>query len=62
MADRLLQELGYEPLYDAKCALDFMDQTGMQAKENFFETRVTSYCKAGVVDQGKREFKLDDDF
>ena len=62
VADHLLHELGYEPLYGAKCTLEFMEQISMQAKANFFETREVSYAKAGVASSEKREFKLDDDF
>lgn len=62
VTDRLVRQLGYKPIYGAKCALDFMEQCGIDAKENFFETRITSYAKAGVASGEKREFKLDDDF
>lgn len=62
VADHLAEALGFDRIYGATCALDYMEQCGVAAKENFFETRVTSYSKAGVSSGGRREFKLDDDF
>ncbi|KAK9827143.1 hypothetical protein WJX74_008075 [Apatococcus lobatus] len=62
VADHLLQALGCEPLYGAKCGLDFMEQLSLQNKANYFELRETSYAKAGVANREKREFKLEEDF
>ena len=64
IADRLLVQLGYEPLYKInKCPLDFMERISITNKSNFFEVRVSEYSKANVG--GKVEeinFDFDTDF
>jgi len=72
VADRLLRELGYAPLYGATNPFDWMDLISMQGKTNFFERRVGEYQKAGVMasERGadsagagaERTFTLDADF
>ena len=72
VADRLLRELGYAPLYGATSPFDWMDLISMQGKTNFFERRVGEYQKAGVMasERGadsagagaERTFTLDADF
>jgi len=71
VADRLLRELGCEPLYHASNPFDWMDLIAIQGKTNFFERRVGEYQKAGVMagshhhpgaEGAQRIFSLDADF
>lgn len=63
VADRLLKELGNDPVYNASNPFDFMDMISIQGKTNFFEKRVGEYQKAGVL-AGKENqtFSLEEDF
>ncbi|SNT20086.1 ribonucleoside-diphosphate reductase beta chain [Ekhidna lutea] len=65
VADRLLNELGCEKVYNSTNPFDFMEMISLQGKTNFFEKRVGEYQKAGVMDgdnSGKSKFSLDEDF
>ncbi|MBY0245933.1 MAG: ribonucleoside-diphosphate reductase small subunit [Sphingobacteriaceae bacterium] len=65
VADRWLQELGYDKIYNATCPFDFMELISLQGKTNFFEKRVGDYQKSGVltsVEDKVQAFSLDDDF
>jgi ribonucleoside-diphosphate reductase beta chain len=64
VADRLLQELGNEKIYNATNPFDFMDMISIQGKTNFFEKRVGEYQKAGVLagKDNNHGFSLDEDF
>ena len=63
VADRLLQELGNDKVFNVSNPFDFMDMISIQGKTNFFEKRVGEYQKAGVLDNsGKQNFTLDEDF
>jgi ribonucleotide reductase beta subunit family protein with ferritin-like domain len=60
VADRLLLQLGYPKAYSATNPFDFMEQIGLQGKDNFFEKRVSTYAKANVGSSAKeQEFDLD---
>lgn len=48
VADRLLDALGHEKVYNTKNPFDFMEMISLQGKTNFFEKRVGEYQKAGV--------------
>lgn len=63
VADRLLKELGNDPVYNVSNPFDFMDMISIQGKTNFFEKRVGEYQKAGVL-AGKENqtFSLEEDF
>jgi ribonucleoside-diphosphate reductase beta chain len=63
VADRLLQELGNDKVYNVSNPFDFMDMISIQGKTNFFEKRVGEYQKAGVL-AGKenQSFSLDEEF
>jgi ribonucleoside-diphosphate reductase beta chain len=63
VADRLLQELGNEKVYNTTNPFDFMEMISLQGKSNFFEKRVGEYQKAGVL-AGKENqtFSLNEDF
>ena len=49
VADRLLKDLGYQPLYGSKNTFDWMDMISLEGKTNFFEKRVGEYQKSGVM-------------
>jgi ribonucleotide reductase beta subunit family protein with ferritin-like domain len=61
VADRLVKQLNYEPIYKVSNPFQFMDTIGMESKSNFFENRVSQYQKANII-SGTSEFKLMDDF
>ena len=42
-ADRLLEKLGYNKIYNEECPFSFMDTMSLDGKSNFFEQRVTDY-------------------
>lgn len=64
VADRWLQELGYDKLYNAANPFDFMEMISLQGKTNFFEKRVGDYQKSGVLnsDAKSQAFSMDEDF
>jgi ribonucleoside-diphosphate reductase beta chain len=63
VADRLLQQLGYEKRWNTPNPFDFMERISLESKDNFFEKRVTTYAKASVgKDMSKMVFATDDDF
>eukprot|EP00915_Cephaloidophora_sp_WS-2016_P006522 GHVH01008804.1.p1 GENE.GHVH01008804.1~~GHVH01008804.1.p1 ORF type:complete len:352 (+),score=60.43 GHVH01008804.1:67-1122(+) len=62
-ADRLLNALGYEKVFNTKNPFDWMDLISVQGKTNFFEKRVGDYQKAGVMaDRSQQVFETDTDF
>ena len=65
VADRLLNELIGQKIYNSTNPFDFMEMISLQGKTNFFEKRVGDYQKAGVMkgqDDSKPKFSLDEDF
>ena len=66
VADRLLLQLGYDPIWNAKNPFDFMETICLGGKTNFFERRVGEYAKAGVLtsrmDDSSNYFGTDEDF
>ena len=63
VADRLLNELGCEKVFNSSNPFDFMDMISIQGKTNFFEKRVGEYQKAGVGGTGAdHTFSIDEDF
>lgn len=70
VADRLIKDLGYRPLYGTKNPFEWMDMISLEGKTNFFEKRVGEYQKSGVMaslsgkegSQPSSEFNLDTDF
>ena len=68
VADRLLTSLGCSKIYNTKCPFDFMINIALENKGNFFEGRVGSYQKSGVMDSTKengnssKSFTMDADF
>ncbi|KAL7445488.1 hypothetical protein ACHAXM_011773 [Skeletonema potamos] len=55
VADRMLTDLGYQPLYGSKNPFDWMDMISLEGKTNFFEKRVGEYQKSGVMTNLERE-------
>ena len=66
VADRLLLQLGYDPIWNSKNPFDFMETISLGGKTNFFERRVGEYAKAGMLmskmDDSSNYFGTDDDF
>lgn len=67
VADHLLITLGHPKLYNDTNPFDFMEGISLESKENFFEMRVTSYQRAGVMASTTDEatnftFTTDEDF
>lgn len=63
VADRLLQALGLQKIYNATNPFDFMELISLQGKTNFFEKRVGEYQKAGVMSgSAAQAFSLTEDF
>ena len=65
VADRLLQQLGYEKKWNTKNPFHFMELISMDGKTNFFERRVAEYSSASVGKEKtdeKDDFDLDNDF
>lgn len=59
VADRLIQQLGYDPYYNESNPFDFMTLNSLDGKTNFFEKRVTEYS---VANSDTSQFTLDEDF
>ena len=62
VADRLVQMLGYNKIYNSTNPFEFMEGISIDSKENFFETRTTSYSKSSVINQGIQALTFTDDF
>ena len=62
VADRWLVMLGYNKLYNSENPFGFMEMISVNTKENFFETRVSQYQKAGIgQSEVDRTIAFDDD-
>jgi len=66
-ADRLLDALGYEKIWNVVNPFEWMEMISLQGKTNFFEKRVGEYQKSGVMGSleeggGGGGFCLDADF
>ncbi|KAF6148488.1 hypothetical protein GIB67_038843 [Kingdonia uniflora] len=68
VADRLLNALGFDKMYNVQNPFDWMELISLQGKTNFFEKRVGEYQKASVMSSlngnggGNHVFNLDEDF
>lgn len=60
-ADRLLKDVGYDPIWNAKNPFDFMTLISVPVKTNFFENLPAEYNKSGVHQESK-ELVLSEDF
>ena len=54
-ADRLLNQLGYEKIWNTKNPFDFMESISMEGKTNFFEFRPTQYQNSNVLNEGNQD-------
>lgn len=61
-SDRLVQQLGYDKIYDAKNPFPFMERIGLSNKTNFFEHYVSDYSKANVGKTDAYVFATDEEF
>ena len=59
IADRLLQQLGYDKVFDAKNPFAFMEMISVEGKSNFFEKRVSEYSLS--MNAGPRDFSFTGD-
>lgn len=62
VTDRLLVDLGCSKVYNSENPFDFMVNISLQGKANFFESRVSAYQKAGVMNSSENAFNLDVEF
>lgn len=63
VADRLIVQLGYEKIYKTKNPFGWMDSISVESKSNFFETRVSQYQKASVLNETSAgDFTIVEDF
>lgn len=58
VANRLLKQLGYPTIWNAKNPFDFMENISLDGKTNFFEKRVGDYAKFS----NEGEITFDEDF
>jgi len=63
VADQLLDQLGYDKLYNNTNPFDFMESISVEGKTNFFEHRPTQYQKASVFNKSRDKlWELSEDF
>lgn len=66
VADRLLDALGHDKIYNTTNPFEWMEMISLQGKTNFFEKRVGEYQKANVMSNHDGNdsfaFSLDDEF
>ena len=63
VADRLLLQLGYSKMYGSENPFDFMENTCLDGKSNFFEKRVSEYqLSSGASSAETRTFEMLNDF
>jgi ribonucleotide reductase beta subunit family protein with ferritin-like domain len=62
-ADRLIEALEYEKIYNTINPFDWMIMISLQGKTNFFEKRVSEYSKSGIgTEKTEQVFTLEADF
>ena len=62
VADRLLKQFGYKPLYNSENPFDFMELMSLHGKTNFFEKKVSEYSLANVQNKINSKSSNCDDF
>ncbi|KAM9084646.1 ribonucleoside-diphosphate reductase subunit M2-like [Megaptera novaeangliae] len=63
LADRLMLELGFSKVFRVENPFDFMENSSLEGKTNFFEKRVGEYQRMGVMSSWtENSFTLDADF
>ena len=59
VADRLMKQLGFSPIFNASNPFDFMENIALDGKTNFFEKRVGDY---GKFDDNCEKVTFDEEF
>lgn len=59
VSDRLLKQIGHQPIFNSKNPFDFMELISLEGKTNFFEKRVGDY---GKIDVAEDTITFDEDF
>jgi ribonucleoside-diphosphate reductase subunit M2 len=59
VSDRLLKQIGQQPIFNSKNPFDFMELISLEGKTNFFEKRVGDY---GKIDVTEDEINFDEEF
>ena len=62
VADRLVQQLGYEKIWKSTNPFAFMDMISLPGKTNFFERGVSEYKRPGVTTDDENQVRFDVDF
>ena len=62
MADRLLKQLNYKPLYNSKNPFAFMENISIETKANFFDRKVGEYSRSSAFNSEKKFIILKDGF
>ncbi len=63
VADRLLIQLGYPKVFEAKNPFAFMERISLESKDNFFEKKVSNYALANCGGKPEdRTFRIDCEF
>ena len=63
VADRLLKQMGYDPIWRSENPFEWMELISLRPKGNFFEVKIGEYQKAGVgKSKEDNTFALDDEF
>jgi len=60
VADRLMKQLGFKPIWGNSCPFDWMQNISLEGKTNFFEKRVGDYSKH-IIESGD-SVRFDEDF
>jgi ribonucleotide reductase beta subunit family protein with ferritin-like domain len=60
VADRLLKQCGFSPIWGTACPFDWMQNISLEGKTNFFEKRVGEYSKH-IIEEGD-QVRFDADF
>ena len=50
VSDRLLKQIGQQPIFNSKNPFDFMELISLEGKTNFFEKRVGDYGKMDITE------------
>jgi ribonucleoside-diphosphate reductase subunit M2 len=59
VSDRLLKQIGQQPIFNSKNPFEFMELISLEGKTNFFEKRVGDY---GKIDVTEDQINFDEDF
>lgn len=60
VADRLLKQCGFKPIWNSQCPFDWMQNISLEGKTNFFEKRVGEYSKHII--EGGDQIRFDAEF